>query len=568
MDASKPAPLLIPDLETGFEIIAHWPLANPPQAQADIGRFLDSLRTAPPDAGTYFRLLEHARLPISFVAEELARRYLNKPLPLAEAEEAFFQQVVGLSLKTARAYAHCAEHGSPEDEAERSLHVATILHRCLHYTGRSIIEHQRTRRELPRGVWLDLHGYYSSAEEWGLATLPVPDALDSLGRAMHCAAAYVAVLLCEMAGSFSLAVRDQALIQSWASQWSPLVSLHTAEPGHTLPQFVVDLMQDVALRPTVECLQTDHLRCLDTSRLALQIRQIRHQLRQKIPPAQLALGESCTAGQCSRLLERLARNWSQARAPRKFRRHATTGAARVCTGFDEMHFYVSGREFKQPENVRFYSRREFDTLFAFRQQDDPSQTLHLRQEQLNFRIDSWEVVNQSANGFRLVRSISGKKMVHGQLLALCPHDGERYLLAQTTWLMQERAGGLIAGVRALPGIPQAIAVRPLEHVSGKRAQYHRAFLLAATPPITSEPSLVLPVGWFKPGRQLELHTDRRLAGRAKPRARRRTGLRPGELRRGLREKALNRFQCTSTHAGKCATKRLPLPGSLSISRVA
>ncbi|MEO8409230.1 MAG: hypothetical protein ABI478_01555 [Propionivibrio sp.] len=515
MDGSDPTTFDIPDLETGFELIARWPLANPLQAQIDISRFLDSLRATPPDGETYFRLLEHARLPISFVAEELARRYLNKPLPLAELEETFFQQVVTLSLKTARAYAHCAESDAAADSAAtsltndgaRALRAATILHRCLHYTGRTIIEHQRTRRELPRGVWLDLHAYYSSAEEWGLAKLPVPDALDSLGRAAHCTAAYVAVQLCELAGSFSLPVRDQTLVQSWASQWSPLVSVHRAEPGQTLPLFVVDLMHDVALRPTADCLQTDHLRCLDTSRLALQIRQIRHQLRQKVPPAQLALGESATAGQCGRLLERLARSWSQARAPRKFRRHPTSGVAHVSTGFDEMHFFMSGHEFEQPENVRFYSRREFDTLFAFRHQEDSSRMLELRQEQLGFHVDTWEVVNQSANGFRLMRSTSGKKMVHGQLLALCPHDGERYLLAQVTWLMQERAGGLIAGIRALPGLPEAIAVRPLEHVSGQRAQYHRAFLLPATPPITSEPSLVLPAGWFKPGRHVELYTD-------------------------------------------------------------
>ena len=507
MDAVIPATFVIPDLETGFESIARWPLANPPQAQSEISRFLDSLRATPPDGDTYFQLLEHARLPIFFVAEELARRYLNKPLPLTDVEEAFFRQAVTLSLKTARAYAHCAERDSPVDEAAHALRVATILHRCIHYTGMAIIEHQRTRREFPRGLWLDLHGYYSSAEEWGLATLAVPDMLDSLGRTMHCAAAYIGVLLCEMGGSFSLTVRDQALVQRWAANWSPLVSLQTAEPGGTLPQFVVDLMQDMALRPAAECLQTEHLRCLDTSRLALQIRQMRSQLRQKISPAQLGLGESCTAGQCSRLLEQLARNWSQARAPRKFRRHATSGVARLCTGFEEMHFFISGREFEQPENIRFYSRREFETLFAFRHQEDPLQTLQLRQEQLNYQVDTWEVVNQSANGFRLMRSISGKKMVHGQLLALCPHDGDRYLLAQTTWLMQEREGGLIAGIKALPGIPEAIAVRPLEHVAGQRPQYHRAFLLPAALPIAGEPSLVLPPGWFKPGRQLELHTD-------------------------------------------------------------
>ena len=497
----------VPDLQTGFDMVARWPLANPAQAQSDINAFLDSLGAIPPDGETYFRLLEHIRLPIAFVGDELAKRFLNKPLPLADLEETVFQQVVTLWRKMASAYAQCAQRDIPENDAVHALRVATILHRCLHYTGMAILEHQRARREYPRGLWLDFHGYYASAEEWGMATLPVDDALDAFGRSTHCTAAYISVLLCEMSGSYSLSVREQRFVTQWATYWAPLVSLHVAAPGEALPQFVIDLMQDIALRPVGDCLQTEHLRRLDTGHLAIQITQTRQQLRQKVPPAQLGLGESATSGQCSRLLEKLARPWSQARAPRKFRRHATSGMTRLCTGFDEMHYFVRGKEFEQPENVRIYSRREFESLFAFRHQEDPLQTLQTRQEQLNYRVDPWEVVNQSASGFRLVRSTSGRKMVHGQLIALCPHDGERFLLAQNTWLMQEREGGLIAGIKTLPGIPEAIAVRAVEHGSEQAGLYHRAFLLPAIPPLATEQSLILPTGWFKPGRLLEAHTD-------------------------------------------------------------
>lgn len=509
MTAALPITFAIRDLQTGCDIISRLSLADPEQAEIDLSRFLDSLLAAPPDGETYFRLLEQARLPIAFVAEELAKRYLNKALPLAEIEEQLFRRIVALWLKTAKAYAHCAEKDSPDGDATHAKRVAMILHRCIHHTGMAIVEHQRARRELPWGLWLDLHGYYSSAEEWGIATLSIPDALESLGRSTHCAAAYISVLLCDMAGSYSLSVREQALVRRWAIYWSPLVSLSTVEPGEALPQFVVDLMQDVALRPVAECLQTEHLRRLDTSRLAMQVSQVRQQLRQKIPPAQLALGGEYTAGQCNRLLELLSRPWSQARAPRKFRRHATSGITRLCTGFDPMHYFISGREFEQPENVRAYSRREFETLFAFRHQEDPLQQLQFRQEQLAYGVDTWEVVNQSANGFRLVRSTSGKKMEHGQLLALCPHDGDRFLLAKSTWLMQEKGGGLIAGIETLPGVPVATAARLLE-TSGEGSgsgKYHRAFLLPTIPAVSAEPSLVLPLGWFRCGRVIELFTD-------------------------------------------------------------
>ena len=507
MNAPSPMTFAINNVETGYALITRIPLANPMQAELDLNRFLDSLLAIPPDNDTYFRLLEHARLPIAFVAEELAKRYHNKALSLGELEDGVFQQVVSLWRKTAKAYAHCAELDLTGDGgAAHALRIATILHRCIHTIGMAIFEHHRARRELPWGLWLELHGFYESAEEWEVATMPIADSLDSLAGSTHCAAAYIGILLCDMAGPYSLSVRDQNLARRWATHWSPLVSLNKAAPGESLPQFVVDLMQDVALRPVTECLQTEYLRRLDTSRLAMQISQIRHQLKQRIPPTQLGLGDDCTAGQCTRLLEHLARPWLQARAPRKFRRHATSGITRLCTGFEEMHYFISGKKFEQPENVRTYSRKEFDSLFAFRFQEDPQQMLHVQKEQLAYGVDLWEVVNQSANGFRIVRSTSGKKISHGQLLALCPHDGERFILAQATWLMQEKAGGLIAGIRALPGMPMATAVRLVEH-GEMSSRYERAFLLPAIPSVATEQSLVVPTGWYRSGRVIELFTD-------------------------------------------------------------
>ena len=200
MNAPAHLTFAIRDLQTGSEILSRLSLTNPQQAEIDLNTFLDSLLAMPPDGETYFRLLEQARLPIAFVAEELAKRYLNKPLPLAELEEVVFQRVIGLWLKTARAYAHCAEKDSSEvEDAAHARRVAMILHRCIHHTGMAIIEHQRARREFPTGLWLDLHGYYSSAEEWGIATLAIPDALESLGRSTHCAPAYIGFLLCDIA---------------------------------------------------------------------------------------------------------------------------------------------------------------------------------------------------------------------------------------------------------------------------------------------------------------------------------------------------------------------------------
>lgn len=497
----------IPDLDTGVAFLSRLPLANPLQAEASLNQFFDSLLNEPPAALTYLSLLEHTRVPLCFVEEELARRYVNKPLPLGDVEEQAFQQVIAIWRKVCRTYSQCAQLDADAEDPEHPLRVALILHRCIYYTSMIIVEHHRARRELPPGVWMELNGFYATAEEWGVSTYPLADALDPLGRATHCAAAYVAALLMDLAGPYSLSVRDQSLIRRWAVQWAPLVSIVGAAPGEALPPFVVDLMQDAGLKPVADCLSTENVRRLDTSRLALVLTQARQQLSQRLSPAQAGLGEDCTSGQCRRLLEHLARPWTQARAARKFKRHATSGIARVAAGFEAIHFFVSGKEFVQPESTRVYSRQEFDSLFVFRQMSDPTAQLQINQERQVERPDEWEVVNQSANGFRLMRSIAGRKVSHGQVLAVCPHDGERYFLAQVTWLMQDRSHGLVAGIAALPGVPQAISARIVSGHTGQGEMYSRAFLLPSVPAVNPDQSLVLPQGWYQAGRIVEIFSE-------------------------------------------------------------
>ncbi|WP_313952458.1 hypothetical protein [Accumulibacter sp.] len=503
--AAVPVTMKISDLQTGFQILSRLPLANSQQAQFEINRFLDSLLQAPPPGEIYLQLLEQTRISLCFIEEEFSRRYTDKALPLGESEDEAFHEVVSTWLKAARAYSHCARLQRPEDNhAER---LALILHRCIYYTGMAITEHHRARRQLPRGLWLDLHGFYASAEEWGLATLAVPDSLDPLGRSTHCTAAFVSLILTELAGPVSLSVRELGLVRRWADMWSPLVTLHAALPGEALPQSVVDLMHDCGLRSSSQCLQTENVRRIDTARLEAQLNQAKARLQERTTPAQLGLGEDCTTAQCQRLLKRLSRPWALLRTPRQFRRNATTGMAKICGGFAGMHYHVSGKEFSQPDNARIYSRKEFDSLFTFRQMLDPTEQLGIRQSQLGFAIDEWEVLNQSANGFRLMRSSVGKRMVPDQLLSICPHDGSSYFLAQVAWLMQEQGGGLVAGIAALPGKPQAVAARPLPEDEGHAELYSRAFILPAVAAIGAEQSLVLPQGWFYPGRLLEVYVD-------------------------------------------------------------
>lgn len=493
------------DLETGYRILSRLPLANAEQAERDINQFLDSLLHAPPAPEIYLQLLEQTRVSLCFIEDELAKRFADRALPLGELEEEAFHQVVATWRKITHAYAHCAQLFRPDDSDGYQGKLALILHRCIFYTGMAIIEHHRARRQVATGLWLDLHGYYASAEEWGVATLPVLDTLDPLGRNTHCTAAYISLLLLDAARPQVLSLTDMNLIKRWANNWSPLVTLHAIDAQQPPMHVVVDLMHDSSLQIPSTSGRHENERRLDTSGLAVKINEVRAQLRKRVAPVQLGLGDDCSVPQCHRLLKRVSRFWLLMQVPRKYRRLKASGTAKVCSGFAGIHYCVSGRAFTQPETASVYSRHEFEALFAFRSQLDPGQQFSSTHAQIGFTIDKWDVLDQCANGYRLLRSSAGRRIESGQLLAVCPPESDAYLLAHVVWAMQEQDGGLVAGIATMAGKPEAIAARLLPQVSGQADPYSRAFVLPAVPAVDEQRTLVLPKGWYYPDRLIEVY---------------------------------------------------------------
>lgn len=502
-DIVSPPVLNIRDVDAGVSYLARIPLANPAVAEKQFLQLLDALLGDPPAHDDLFVLLEQMRVPLCFVEEEMARRYHNKPLILGDVEEQAFQQVISAWRKMGKAYEICARLETPDpDDPHYARRVSTILHRCLYYTGMIILEHYRARRELPPGIWLDLHGYFATAEEWGVATLAVEDALEHERQSTHCMAAYATLLLIELASPYSQSVRDLNLIRRWAGQWAPLVNVQRVGDEPEIPPFVLQLMKDGGLHPAANSEEFgDDVRRLDTTRLGVQMNQMLMQLGQRIPPSQLGLGEE-TPGHVTHLLQQLSRTWTQQATTRRFRRFPTQGNAKVVLGMEGIHYYVSGEvEFVQHDSASTYSRGDFDTLFTFRFQENTGQKLAIR-EAPDYHVDEWGMSNHSANGFRLVRSSAGQKIGHGQLMGICPADGDRYLLGQATWLMQSSDGGLVAGVAVLPGVPVAVGIR-LAGV-GVGHQFMRAFLLPPIAAISESATIVMPPGLYSGSRILDV----------------------------------------------------------------
>lgn len=493
------------DAQQCLSVLASLPLTNLPYVEATLSGLLDGMLATPPAPAAYLEVLEKARAPLAFMQEELAQRYAHKPLPPGDREEETLLRVVGLSQAMVRAYMQVAELGRGEPGVRRQ--AALICQRCIHYSGRALLEYFRARREVPSALWGSLNGHYVNAEQQQIATVPVSETLDE--HKQSCAEAYAAVLLIEIANPYAHAPRELSWLFNWGARFSRFTEIAAVNATTDLQAYVVDLSLDQGAKPLELVARGPNLRRLVTTRLAAEMQNVLSQLRFNIAPAELGLGADCMQPYCAVLLGALYRPWCLNASPRRFPRRGGSGTAFACYGFDAIHYYVSGREFVQPEHVRSYTRSDWEVITTWRYQVDPSEQLHVRAAQIGYTLEPWEVGDQSVAGFRMYRRGSGHPLSHGQLIGLRPPDGDLLLLCQVSWLMYEADGDLQAGVHVLPGVPQAIGVRPTGINVPAAEKYSRGFLLPAMPALKEVASVVLPRGWFIAQRVIELFAERR-----------------------------------------------------------
>ena len=211
------------------------------------------------------------------------------------------------------------------------------------------------------------------------------------------------------------------------------------------------------------------------------------QLRQRVLPSKLGLARK--PGHVIRLLEQVSRPWTQQAAPAgsgAFPPPEQRGSQRDS---EAMHYFVSRQGILPTGSGEDLFRGEFDALFTFRDRSTLRHRCRSASKSIS-PVDDRDVINHSANGFRLARSAAGQKVGHDQLLALCPPDGENFILAVSCWLMQEQSGGLVTGVQ----VPRTARGLPAPRGDRHRNLTFRAFLLPPVAAIGEPVSLVVPAG--------------------------------------------------------------------------
>jgi hypothetical protein len=458
------------------------PLANVAAAQAELAAQIGEFNRLPTTPANRFAVMEHLREAVNFVQVEQARRFSNRALPMLEAEAAAFDATCALWQAMQAGYRCCLKLA---DEQAADEHTgALVCQRMLAYIGLKMFHHHRAYREVPAADWRALHETYARAEQLGLAEEPVKDFLNRDVHDTSPRIAYARAVLMGTCNPNELTQRQLTFVAYLLERWAAKLEIARApvDEGEGVPPLVADLASDLA--PMRGTPAGSELRYLDGRKLAKSLKNRVALLRKGESPARLALGEDCVQPSCEQLLVFLYRQWCQAKPARGADRRKSAAGAEACNEFAAVHYHVSGRHFRQPGGEGDY------------RQPEP------------FLLERWQIEEESAQGLRLARpaGATGKRYAHGQLVAVRPGDARTFMLGQIRWLMAGADGVLRAGLTLLPGIPAGIAARPTG-LNVQNEKYIPALALGAVPPLGAPASLVLPSGWFRPKRVLELFAE-------------------------------------------------------------
>jgi hypothetical protein len=360
---------------------------------------------------------------------------------------------------------------------------------------------------VPAEDWRSLHETYAAAEELDVAEDTVKDFLNRDIQDTSPRTAYARAVLMGLCNPNELAQRQLTFVAYLLERWASKLEVETkpVDEGEGVPPLVADLASDAC--PERGATNAREPRYLDARKLAKSLRNRVALLRKGESPAKLALGEDCVQPSCEQILVYLYRQWCQPKAARAADRKAASRSAEACSELAGIHYYISGRVFKAPSEQGELTQKQREEIATFgrvstREEDDYSNAK-------GFIVEKWEIEDESAQGMRMVRRAAepGKRMGHAQLIGVRPADGKQFMLAQVRWLMGGDNGDVHAGVKLLPGLPRPIAVRPTG-LNVQADSWVPAIALSAVPALDSPPSIVLPSGWYKPKRIVELHDQR------------------------------------------------------------
>lgn len=482
------------------------PLTNIQTLHGELRQQLELLGHFALPALERLKILEQLRETVSFLANELGKKYRNKPMPFSSLEQTAWNNEQALWLGFGKIYLQCLE-AAQKGDAEVIPFVALTTQRAMNCITFQMLGFAHAYRLVPAPLWRQMHLLHRHAEEQGVAAKRIKDALNHDDGTNSCQASYAKALLLGLADPQQLTSRQILLLDRWLDRWSARMTVGKDQPPTpTLPLVSVDLAGESGAVIFTGQLMGEK-RFVDTERIALSLRKRIKFLKSGGNPAEVGLGDECIQPSCELLLSALYKRWCEVPLPRTSPRDSGGSSVQLCFAFPAIYFFLGDASpFKQPGETLDVAPEIMQDMHMFGRVTQ--RTKNLLFSRLGFALENWNNLDQSTGGFRLSRSGAGERISQNQLVALRSIESAPFSLAVVRWLMVDNdAGDLCIGTRVLPGLPTPLAARQETLNPADMGLFVPAFQLSAIPEQQEPASLVLPIGWFQPGKRVQIYTS-------------------------------------------------------------
>ncbi|MGQ5522864.1 hypothetical protein ACUHMQ_06325 [Chitinimonas sp. PSY-7] len=484
-------------------------MINVRQAHDDILDTLSRLNASPVLPIERLKMMEILREPVAMLQEENAKRYFSRPFPLATAEDSAWQDNLRLWLAMSHGYRHCWLAGLKKDVTVAD-HSALAAQRAIRYAALAIREHHLAYRSIPQTRWADLFGLYQIAEKSEIAGKIIKDSLNKQTELSSCTASFLQAILLAAANPSAMPVRQLLWTDRLLDRWSNQTGILDEPPEHIEKgALAFDLDEPSELKRYDPVPVGSGWRYVDIDPIGKRVKKRIKALRAGESPSQLGLGEEYATSTAEHHLVGLYHEWCDAPLERSMPRHeAQTDPANshLALGLSAAQEAIAGKLFHQPDELQEVRGRAIADFQLFGGQAHHLASSHSPKETAAPEMEVWGMENESASGFKLHRQGTGGRLSHHQLVAVRPRPDQPIVVGDVRWLEEGAGSDLTIGIRLLPGMPRAVAVR-LTGVNNFGSQFTPALLMPALPALHTETTLLLPNSWFKNSKIIELYLD-------------------------------------------------------------
>lgn len=219
---------------------------------------------------------EEFRDPISYVASNLSKHYVDVGFPLSEKAHkiAILNRELHSGMATTYKCVIIDIVLATQGKLDQKL-LTTAIHRAISYLSKVMLLSAQVYDSYPKRIWLELHVLHRLACRYNLQSIKIKDLLEQHGKSSSIDEAYRRSVLFCLTSPYKIRQRENTRIFDALLEWSQYSRFYTFDEAP--PETSIFVRQDSDQHPSHGSLTTDadtrHLLKMDASELINKLRE-------------------------------------------------------------------------------------------------------------------------------------------------------------------------------------------------------------------------------------------------------------------------------------------------------